>query len=220
MNKKKLFLSFFICSINLLISQNTNQTLIELGILNDTPLKSIIGDKYNRKIYKNASQIYAVKNKTSHIEIIEYHSDKSFANFYFIENKILHKVSDYQYRDENLNEISKEQQEQLKEQYTIYKDSTKIIAGMECFKVVLGDEKNDSASISMFVSDSIPNLPDHFPLASNVLNAEPLEIDLSVITNNLRVGILNLEDNKSIEVDYNILFSKALDITYEEFLKK
>ena len=221
MNKSLLLIGFCIFNLNLLISQNTNYTRIELGILNDTPLKSIIGDKYNRTIYKNASNnIFAVKDKTSIIEIIEYHSDKSFANFYFIENGTLYKVSNYKYKDENLSEITQEQQDQLKEMYTIYRDSTKIIAEMKCYKVVLGDEKNDNSSITMFVSDSIPNLPDHFPLASNVLNSEPIEINLNLMGNQLQVGVLSLEENKSIEVDYDILFSNAHNINYEDFLKK
>ena len=104
--------------------------------------------------------------------------------------------------------------------YTIYRDSTKIIAEMKCYKVVLGDEKNDNSSITMFVSDSIPNLPDHFPLASNVLNSEPIEINLNLMGNQLQVGVLSLEENKSIEVDYDILFSNAHNINYEDFLKK
>jgi len=217
MKKYFTILSFIIPSI--LIGQNLDQTFIELGIINETPLKQFMADKYKKIIYKSDTKIYSAQDKNGVIEIFEFNVDKSFANFYFIENEDLYKVSEYEYFDQNLNEITSEQQEMMKDFYTIYKDSTKTIANLKCFKVVMKVQSDDSATITMFVSNEIPNLPNHFPLASNILNAEPLEIELNIMGSKVLVGLLNLDVNRSIEKDYNFNFKQANSINYTEYKK-
>jgi len=108
----------------------------------------------------------------------------------------------------------------MKDFYTIHKDITKNIANLECFKVVMKVQSGDSTTITMFVSNDIPNLPEHFPLASNVINAEPLEIELNIMGSKVHVGILNLEDNRSIENDYKFNFKQANIINYSEYQEK
>ena len=218
MKKYFTILSFIIPSI--LIGQNLDQTFIELGIINETPLKQFMADKYKKIIYKSDTKIYSAQDKNGVIEIFEFNVDKSFANFYFIENEDLYKVSEYEYFDQNLNEITSEQQEMTKDYYTIYKDSTKTIANLKCFKVVMKVQSDDSATITMFVSNEIPNLPNHFTLASNILNAEPLEIELNIMGSKVLVGLLNLDVNRSIEKDYNFNFKQANSINYTEYKKK
>jgi len=66
----------------------------------------LMADKYNKKIYKGKNKIYSVQDKNGVIEIFEFNSDKSFANFYFIENENFYKVLEYEYFDQNLNEIT------------------------------------------------------------------------------------------------------------------
>ncbi|WP_339697779.1 hypothetical protein [uncultured Marixanthomonas sp.] len=201
-------------------SQIENQTFIELGITNDTPFKQLMNNKYKKKIYKSPTKIYSVQDNNGTTEIIEYNSDKSFANFYFIKDDKLIKVSKYNYIDQNLNEITPEQQEMMKEFYTIYRDSTKTIANLKCFKVAMQMQQEASTKMNMYVSDEIPNLPNHFPLASNVLNAEPLEIEIDLMGSKVLIGIVNLEEKRSIEQDYNINFDKASSIEYSEYQKK
>jgi len=217
--KKYIILLAFISS-SILIGQNAKQTFIELGIINETPLRQFLGDKYKKIIYKSDTKIYAVQENNGVTEIFEYNSDKSFANFYFIENEKLYKVSEYEYFDRNLNELNPEVQEMIKDFYTIQKDSTKMIGNLKCFKVVMKVQDDDSTSINMYVSEDIPNLPNHFPLPSNVLNAEPLEIELNLMGNKVLVGILKLEEGRSIEDDYNFNFEQAYTLNYTEYEQK
>lgn len=217
---KKYFILLAFITSSVLFGQNAEQTFIELGIINETPLKEFLGDKYKKIIYKSDTKIYSVQDNNGMTEIFEYNSDKSFANFYFIENENLYKVSEYEYFDRSLNELDLKEQEMIKDFYIIQKDSTKMIANLKCFKVVIKAQDDDSTSINMFVSNDIPNLPNHFPLASNVLNAEPLEIEFNLMGNKVLVGILNLEEGRSIEDDYNFNFEQANILNYTDYQQK
>ncbi len=103
--------------------------------------------------------------------------------------------------------------------YHLDRTVRKDVHGFDCFQVIMEDPNDKSARIKMFVTEQLPNLPTHFPLMSNVLNAEPLEINIVIMGMQVKIGVLKAESNVDIEKALNVKFNEAKKISDTEYLR-
>lgn len=201
-------------------AQNLDFTYYKIEISGEkNQVMEMMNNQYKKEIYVNNENCYYVKKLDHHIEIIQYNSDKAPIRFYILKNNSLFVNETYQYFDSNIDELSLEEQDLLKSYYQINKDITRDIHGFKCFQVQMKDPSDSDTNVVMYVSESLPNLPNHIPLASNILNAEPLQIHMSLFGMDIKVEIVETENKVNIEDRMNIKFSEAISITEEEYIK-
>lgn len=182
-------------------------------------LMELMNDQYKKEIFWNSENCYYVKRLENQVELIQFDSDKKPIKFYISRNDTLFVNESYIYIDSNLNELSSDQQLQLKSFYQINKDIKKIIHDFECFQVIMKDPSGGNTNIEMYVTEALPNLPNHFPLPSNILNAEALEINMDLMGSKIKVEIIESEKNVNIEKKLNINFNNVHVISDEVYIQ-
>lgn len=179
-------------------------------------LMELMNSRYQKEFYANGEKLFYVRNTENYLEIIEYNSLKTPTKYYVVRNDSLFLSESFTYVDENLMELSGEEQERIKQFYEINKAVKKNIYGFDCFQVIMQDPSGGSNKVEMFVTEDLPNLPAHFPLSSNVLNAEPLEIQMNLMGTSIKVGIVEIKKGVDIEKQLNLKFSDAIPISEEK----
>lgn len=179
-------------------------------------LMELMNSRYQKEFYTNGEKLFYVRNTENYLEIIEYNSSKTPTKYYVVRNDSLFLSESFTYVDENLMELSGEEQERIKQFYEINKAVKKNIYGFECFQVIMQDPSGGSNKVEIFVTEDLPNLPAHFPLSSNVLNAEPLEIQMNLMGTSIKVGIVEFKKGVDIEKQLNLKFSDAIPISEEK----
>lgn len=181
------------------------------------PMLEMMNNQYKKEFYANENSTYYLNRMEEIVEIIEYDSTKTATKFYILKGDSLFLNDSNKYEDSNLGELSSKQQEQIKEFYQINRAVKKEIYGFNCFQVIMKDPRGGDTNVEMFVTESLPNLPNHFPLASNVLNAEPLEIKMNLNGNSIKVEIVEFEKEVNIEKRLKLNFNKATSISNEKY---
>jgi hypothetical protein len=182
-------------------------------------LMELMNDQYKKEIFWNSENCYYVKRLAHQVELIQYDSDKTPVKFYISRNDTLFVNESYIYIDSNLDELSSDQQSQLKSFYQINKDIKKKIHDFDCFQVILKDPSGGNTNIEMYVTEALPNLPNHFPMSSNILNAEALEINMDFMGSKIKVEIIEFEKNVNIEQKLNINFNNVHVISNEAYIQ-
>jgi hypothetical protein len=182
-------------------------------------LMELMNDQYRKEIFWNSEKCYFVKRLAHQVELIQFDADKKPIKFYISRNDTLFVNETYTYIDSNLDELSSDQQSQLKNFFQINREIKKKIHDFECFQVIMKDPSGGNTNIEMYVTEALPNLPNHFPLPSNILNAEALEINMDLMGSKIKVEIIESEKSVNIEQKLNINFNNAHAISDEAYMQ-
>jgi hypothetical protein len=75
------------------------------------------------------------------------------------------------------------------------------------------------STIEMFVTEQLPNLPNHFPIPKAILSGQPLEISLNLMGNHVNFGIVKHETAVNIFDLFNLSPKAAIKINQVEYDK-
>ncbi len=198
-------------------SEFSHYTIEVIGETNQ--LTEMMNNNYSKEFYTTNVGSYYVSIQDHQTEIIQYDSNKIPTKYYIIKNDSLFVNSTYEYVDNNAGELSAEELIQIEDYYQINRDVKKAIYGFDCFQVIMQDPSGGDTNIEMFVTESLPNFPIHSPLYSGILNAEPLEINMNLMGNTIKIEIVNQRKGLSIEEDLKIDFSEAIPISDPSYIK-
>jgi len=213
-----LFLTFILTNNTFSQTERLNYFKIEIsGEKNQ--LIELMNKQYKKEFYANEHFVYSIDRINEITEIIEFDSSNTPTNLYILKGDSLFINNSAKYEDSNLGELSSEEQNQIKDFYQINRDIKKEIYGFDCFQVIMKDPRGGDTNVEMFVTEKLPNLPNHFPLASNILNAEPLEINMNLMGNKIKVEVVEFERDVDIEKKMKLKFNKAIAISNQEYIK-
>lgn len=204
----------------LISGQAEHFSYIKIGLTSEPdPVSELMKANYEKEFYYNQSSTVFIKRVADNFELHFYDSSKTLTQIYLQVNKQSYVWKQPTLVDENYNELTEEQKLDYPNFYTISRDITKKIEGFNCFKVVLkapeGTEGN--AAMEMFVTESLPNLPNHFPLSSEILSAEPLELSINIYGTKIAFGIVSNESGINISDKFDLSFDKAIQIDQTKY---
>lgn len=204
------------CNSQNMITDDLNYYKIDLKS-QQTSLSTLMRKKYKKEFYSN-EQLTVYKNQNNEfLELIFFYKNGAFEKHLFKNNEHF-TVKNAVYIDESINELSDFENEELKKKYFIKKNDLKKINENECFKITM-EEPYGTVNLEMYVSRDIPNLPNHFPLPSNVFNGEPLEIRILLFSETIEFGITEFLKNVNIGSHLGISFKNPKEISESEYEK-
>ncbi len=199
-------------------AQSSDFNFYRIGISGKkTQLTELMNSQFKKEFYTKKGVIYFVQYNENNKEIIQYDSLKFPVNYFLLIADKVYQKENFVYVDENLGELSNSEQNELQDFFTINREIKKEIHGFDCFQVIMKDPQGGSTSIKMFVTESLPNLPNHFPLASNIINGEALEIEMNLMGATIKVEIVSSKSHVNFEEELGIQLDKAILISEKEY---
>lgn len=209
-------LVFTSCKSQNISSDKFNYYKIDLKS-EETNISSLMRNNYKKEFYSNENVTIYKKQSENYLELMYFYKNGQIEKHLFKKNNH-YVIKNYKYIDEGLSELSDSQKEELKNLYTIKKDDVKKINKHDCIKIIMKN-LDSPESIEMYVTEEIPNLPIHFPLSSNVINGEPLEIKIYIFSEIIEFGVTEFVENIGIEKQLGISLNNPKQITESEYLK-
>ncbi len=205
------------------ISQNSKYTYYEFGVLTkETPLYEILKETYHLEFYNNDKYTVYLEKNIDYTSLMYFNKNGEVEEVHLFKNEKYYKVLDYNYIDRNLNELSENEQEEIKKFFKVVLDTTLKINGFDCYIVYSYIPHTKRIGTKLYVTDNIPNLPNTL-LPSNVSKGTAVKIEILMWTPNVEVGILKEEGVESIEDHLGVSFKNAeiIDqVTFEKLLKE
>jgi hypothetical protein len=213
---------FFALQWFLLTGQVEHFSYIHISLTSESsPIAEIMKGNYEKEFYYNPSSTVFIKRAADNFELHFYDSTKTLTRIYMQIDKENYVWDDPILIDDNYNELTDEQKLELPKFYTISRDNKKKIEGFDCFKVVMRDPEDTEGNsvVEMYVTESLPNFPFHFPLSSAILSAEPLELSMDIYGTKITFGIVSHESGIDLVNQLDISPDKAIQIDQDKYYK-
>ncbi|HSF89182.1 MAG TPA: hypothetical protein VLA46_07175, partial [Saprospiraceae bacterium] len=200
--------------------QSEHFNYLKIGLTSESsPIAEMMKGNYEKEFYYNQTTTVYIKRVADNFELHFYDSSKKLTQIYLQVNKQPYVWDQPTLIDENYNELTDEQKLEFPGYYTISRDITKRIEGFDCFKVVLKapEDTEGSAAVEMYVTESLPNFPNHFPLSSAILSAEPLEFSMNLGGVKITFGIVSHESGVNMMDQLGLAPDKAIRIDQDKY---
>jgi|GEM_PF-4199686 len=209
-----------ILQVFLLYGQGELFDRIKIGLTSEAnPMAEAMKEKYEKEFYYNQSNTVFLKRLNDNLELQFYDSAKNLSRIYLRVSNQVYVWEQPVLVDENYNELSEEGKKEISKFYSINIADNKVIEDFNCFKVVMKDPEDTegNTAVEMYVTEQLPNLPDHFPLSGSIISAEPLELKMNLFGTKVTFGIVSHEKGIDIYKQLNLTTENAIKIDQKKY---